>query len=126
VDGEQFIAGIKVAVLDSAVKGTISCLEKPLKRASSTDIAASEWFKRLSPEDRTFVEYAVRHAASGAVARFMSVLDGAIVSEPAGPKGTLELFYVRGHERVHLNDPKLDEMCTLYAAVTAPQRGLRS
>jgi hypothetical protein len=78
---EKFVAGIKSAVFESAVTGTMRHLEEgpagrePHPRAR----ALSGWFSQLAAGDQQMVAECVRDAAHAAVFGFLCVLDGARV-----------------------------------------------
>lgn len=81
----EFVAGIKSAVFDSAVTGTMTHLEEgpagrePHPRAR----ALGGWFSQLAAGDQQMVAECVRDAAHAAVFGFLCVLDGArVIDDP--------------------------------------------
>ena len=76
---EEFVAGIKTAIFDSAVTGTIRHLQDgPAGRGPHLRARAlSGWFGQLAADDQQMVAECVRDAAHAAVFGFLCVLDGA-------------------------------------------------
>src|SRR5690242_7257598 len=104
MNADEFVRAIEKSVRDSAVSSTISNLQKPPGRAPQPELVAiSEWYMRLAEADRRMIEAIARRAANHATFGFLVVLDGDRVIEAGPEKGKLELFYVKGAERVLLN-----------------------
>jgi hypothetical protein len=104
---EEFIKRIQVAVYDSAIKGTLSLLEKPPGRCPSPCLVKlSQWFNQLSPEDREHIRGIIQMTAGDAVFGMLVVLDGdRSIREASEPLGLLELRYKVGEQSMLLNDP---------------------
>jgi len=66
----------------------------------------SQWFQLLSVSEQKMLREALTDAAERAVFGIMCVLDGVRAIENGPEKGSLELYYVKGDQRVLLNDPQ--------------------
>jgi|SRR5688572_21502840 len=119
---QEFVNAVRLAVFDSAVRGTIQGLESPPGRSPRSDLMAlSRWYGELTDTDREKVGNVVHMAADLAVFSFLAVLDGAAAIEPAGPKGRLELRY-RGPDGAvtDLNSEQDEDLHDLFNALKAP------
>ena len=115
MNARELTRAIKLAVYQTAVKGTVATLVRPPGRCPDLDlVTCSEWFNKLKPEDRDIVVRIVDMSAAQATYNFLLALDGLIALEPAGPKGKLELFYNNGKSRVRLNDEGEEQLCVLF------------
>jgi hypothetical protein len=82
---EEFVAGVKTAVFESAVTGTMRQLaEGPAGREPHLRARAlSGWFSQLAADDQQMVAACVRDAAHAAVFGFLCVLDGSrVIDDP--------------------------------------------
>jgi hypothetical protein len=61
----------------------------------------------------------IREAAENAVFGVLAILDGARVIENASEKGELQLYYVKGDERVLLNDQRKAPLHDVYNGLCA-------
>ena len=119
---EEFVAAIKLVVLDAAVRDAQSVLVSPPgRRPAAGLVRASEWFLGLSDEDRSMVMEVARDAAHGAVFGMLAVLDGVRTIDAIGPKGLLRLVYVSadGEETV-LNDEAGEELHDVLNSIAMP------
>jgi hypothetical protein len=73
----------------------------------------SRWFLQLSVEDQDMLLEVVNDAVEGVVFGFFCVLDGARAIEARPDQRELELYYVKGEERVLLN-PQGEELHDLF------------
>jgi hypothetical protein len=106
MNSEDFIEAIKMVVRDSTVAGELSNLAKPAGRKPHPEmVEMSKWFNGLPDSDKGFVERVIKYSADLSVFSFLAVLDGVAVIENGSDKGDLELYYVKGDERVRLNEP---------------------
>jgi hypothetical protein len=78
----------------------------------------SKWFQSLEPPDQAMVTDALDFAAEGAIFGFFCVLDGARVIENEEEKGTFEIFYAKGEQRVLLNPPD-DDLHDIFQSMRA-------
>ncbi len=60
---------------------------------------------------------ALRESAEAAVFGFLCILDGVRVMEAGPNQGQLELYYVKGSEKILLNDPRQEELHNLFNAL---------
>jgi hypothetical protein len=99
MNAKDFVDAVREFALKASVEGTISLLVSPPGRKPDEDLlAVSAWFKALSETDQTMLKRALAMVAEQAVFGVMCILDGARVIEPAGPKGTFELRFIKnGH-----------------------------
>jgi len=87
---EQFIAGLKTSVHDSAITGTLTMLDSPSGRQPPPRLVAlSRWYHSLAPDDKAYLEQTLALGVHAAVFGFLSVLDG--VRSVAERPGTLKL-----------------------------------
>lgn len=119
---EDFIKRVQMAVYDSTIQGALSLLEKPPGRRPSPGLVRlSQWFNRLSPEDREHVRGVIQMAAGDAVFGMLTVLDGERSIREAGePLGVLELRYRAGEQSILLNDPAAPPLHDLFAEQVPP------
>ncbi|HEY6466170.1 MAG TPA: hypothetical protein VIY69_09280 [Candidatus Acidoferrales bacterium] len=102
---EDFVQAVKIQTSDAAVNGTIKVLIRPPDRKPrEKDVRLSDWYGRLSEQDREMLALAVREAAELVVFEFFCVLDGVVAIEDSSDKGALQLDFVKGDERTRLND----------------------
>jgi hypothetical protein len=105
----EFVAVMRLIAYDSAVRGTLANLSSPPGRQPPASLmAASEWFRSLDNEGRTFVQFVARSAAHATLFGVLAALDGVrVVDDP--PHGNLRLTYVAsdGDESL-LNPPGAD------------------
>ena len=112
---KAFVDAIKIAVLRDAAEGTMQVLERPPGRRPASEIQElSKWFQRLSATDRDALAKVTKFAARQAVHNFLALLDGIAAFEPIGPKGKLELYYVKDGSRTLLNDENAEELTSLF------------
>ena len=103
MDRDEFVAAIKMAVRDSAIRGVISCLEEPPGRTiSDRDKEMSNWYISLSDREKTLLQNIVMEGVDLSLFSYFCVLDG--VQEFDYEKGELELYYIKGDEKRLLND----------------------
>jgi hypothetical protein len=121
---EEFVRVVKLQTSDSAVSGTIKSLTRPPGRKPSERLVwLSNWYNRLSGEDRAMLREALREAAEMAVFEFFCVLDGVCAIENGPNKGELELYFVKAREKARLNDPRQEELHNLFNALRLPSEG---
>jgi hypothetical protein len=112
-----FISALKKVVLDGAVDSVMELLDKPPGRRPLKEIQQlSSWLHSLGAEKTEIVRSLVGLAARQATYNFLSLLDGIAAFEPAGPKGKLELYYVKGDERILLNEEDGEELTSIFKA----------
>lgn len=122
MNAEEFVAAIKMVVLDAAVRGVESSLLSPPGRQPAEGLVrASEWYLGLPDDSRSMVMDVARDAAHAAVFGLLAVLDGVRAIEGYGPKGSLRLAYVSpsGEESV-LNDEAGEELHDLLNSIAMP------
>jgi hypothetical protein len=104
VNAEKFVQVLKLVTCDHAAKaGTRSLKEPPGRRPSARLRRLSDWFKTVSAQDQEKVTELWSLAAEDAVFDVLCVLDGVRAIESQSDKGTLELYYVKGDQRILLN-----------------------
>lgn len=65
---EDFVQAVKIQTSDAAVNGTIKVLIRPPgRKPREKDVRLSDWYGRLSEQDREMLALAVREAAELAV-----------------------------------------------------------
>jgi hypothetical protein len=121
---EQFVQAIKTEALDTAVRDTILDLHDSPGRTSGPSLTeVQQWYQRLDPESRKFVEQIARMAADGATFGVMAILDGVRAIE-AEDKGDLVLEHRKGATRLLLNDPRQellhDNLARWFGATSTP------
>jgi hypothetical protein len=119
---EEFAQAMADQGSEASVRMTVENLEQPPgRRPKPPLVRRSEWFKGLSESDRQMLIEVVREAAENAVFGVLAILDGARVIEDSEEKGELELYYVKGHERVLLNDHSKAPLHDVYNGLCAQQ-----
>ena len=105
---EEFVKRIQVVVYDATIKGACSLLESPPGRRPSPGLVKlSQWFNKLSSENREHVRTAIQMAVGNAVFGMLVVLDGdRAICEAGESQGLLELYYNTENKSVLLNDPE--------------------
>jgi hypothetical protein len=108
---QEFVDAIKIVVSNDRGKKIAETFENPPgRKGAELYKRLSPWFKSLPQEDKELVIEAMQIAAEHATFRLLTVLDGAAAIEPRGPKGDLELYFVKDGSRVHLNALPLHEL----------------
>lgn len=102
----EFVKAVKGGACVAAVESLIANLTSPPgRRPEEALVELSTWYRQLSSEDKEGLHQALRRAADFAVFGVLAILDGVRVVEAYGTKGEFELYYVKGSDRVLLNDP---------------------
>jgi hypothetical protein len=115
VTGEEFIEAVVAFVRERGFRVTLQNLDEPAgRRPDSAAVVLSRWWRGLGEEDRRQVTAAIMKAVDHSLFGMCCVLDGVSVIEGGPDKGNFELYYVRGSERVRLNDPKGEMLHDLY------------
>jgi hypothetical protein len=105
MNADEFVRAIGIAVRDTSIKGVIEALSMPPGRKPDPEkLRLAEWFNALNDADKENIRTIVNSAVDSTVFGFLCVLDGVVAIEEAGPKGDLELWYVRDENRVQLNE----------------------
>jgi hypothetical protein len=119
---DEFIGRIRRAVYEPVVDGSVGILQQPPgRRPSPILFELSQWFNRLTPEDREHVRRAIQMTARAAVFEMLAVLDGVTAIRDANePLGLLELRYRVGEESILLNDPAASPLHDLFAEQVPP------
>ena len=101
---EEFVQAIKVITI-SALSGLLKTFIKPPGKKPAPDLVRiSNFFNRLSEEDKETFSGALELAAKQSACNFLLVLDGALAIESTEEKGILELYYCHDKVRVKIND----------------------
>jgi hypothetical protein len=112
---EEFIAGIRRAVYESAIKGTLSIIQKPPGRRPSDHLVnLSNWVAGLSDTNKIHLEAIVELAARQAVFGMLAVLDGVRRVEGEEMDGSFELWFKKGEEEILLNAPNGEYLHDLF------------
>ena len=102
----DFVDSFAERVFRSAIRNTIANLQAPPGRKPSADLVrASEWFRRLSADDRTMVGWCIADAAHAAAFGALAVIDGA---RPTGPY-RYELIAVENDGAKSIVNPETSE-----------------
>lgn len=103
---EEFIDAIKTVVIKDSIKSVESNLIEPPGRAPEKKLLTlSEWFNKVSSEDRNMIMQLVKESVETSVFGFLCVIDGVRAIEDDDEKGKLNLYYEKGHKQILLNDP---------------------
>src|SRR5437868_13912951 len=103
----DFVKAVKSEALDTAVRDTLMDLQDPPGRNPSASLmAVHDWYRRLDPQSKGFVEQVAGMAAESAAFGVMAILDGVRAIEAGRGKGDLVLEYRKGATRLLLNDPR--------------------
>jgi len=114
----EFAKNIRIAVEQSASLGIEDFYESvPGRKPDEEDLVISHWFTDLDASDRLMVRALLERTARQATYNFFLVLDGLSAFDDSDPKGELELFYVRGEERLLLNDFNEQALSSLFKDV---------
>jgi hypothetical protein len=112
---EQFIAGLKTSVHDSAIIGTLTMLDSPSGRQPPPRLVAlSRWYHSLAPDDRAYLEQALAVGVHAAMFAFLSVLDGVRSVADGSGQLKLELDAVDDGKRARLNAAPGEMLHDLY------------
>ena len=119
---EEFVKRIQIAVYESAIRVSLSLLEKPPgRRPSQALVELSQWRNRLSPEDKEHVRATIELAVGNAVFGMLTVLDGeASIREAEEEVGSLELRFNTEGQSVLLNDPDGEPLHDIFGALVPP------
>ena len=109
MDSDEFVRGVKSACSDNLAESEINVFKNlPGRRPHTRMLRLSKWFQQLNPEDQAMLVEALKLTAEDAIFGFFCVLDSVRFIENGAEKGSFELFYVKGNERVLLNPPNDD------------------
>jgi len=113
---EEFVRRIQMMIYRSSIDGNISYLEDPPgRRPDPIVIKLSQWFKKLSSEDKEYLRAIIQMAVGDAVFGMLVILDGDRTIREAGePLGKLELRYNVENQSILLNDPKGDPLHDIF------------
>jgi hypothetical protein len=112
---DEFIAAIRVAVHDSAIKGMKTNLASPPgRRPYEKTKETSRWFNSLPDEDKRQVEEIIKQAVHSSVFGFLCVLDGVSAIESTSEKGSLELSYNKNGNKTLINDERGEMLHDIY------------
>ena len=115
MNAEDFVKAIRTAVCNAAANGTVEILKHPPGRKPVAELTRlSDFYHRLSPEDRENVAGVADLVADQATYNFLLILDGLLAVEPVGAKGRLDLLYDDGVARTRLNDVNKDHLSSLF------------
>lgn len=103
MDKNQFVNLVKELAVKSVLKNVKGSLTEPHPKASEEEHDLSDWYLKLSENDKAYVMKAMEQAVNGSVFRFLSMLDGAY---PAEYKGKFHLYYENEGKEVWLNNNK--------------------
>lgn len=122
MNAQEFVNAIKLVAGQGAAIAVLQAFKKPPGRKPEPTLAKlSEWFNRLSAEDKASLETALEYATNHAAYSVLAVLDGLMAVEPTGPKGKLLLFYQKDQRRALINDPDSEELTVLFKQISAEQ-----
>lgn len=106
MDGQEFVSGLKKAVISSAVKSVTNNLEAPPGRSPVERLVLmSGFYKQLNPEQKDIIVSIIKEAVETTAFGLLCVLDGVRAIEDAEDKGVLSLYYEKDNDKVLLNDP---------------------
>lgn len=115
MNSAEFVGAVKTVCSDGEAEGIIRSFRNPPgRRPSNRSMRLSKWFQQLSVNDQEMLREALTDTAERVVFGIMCVLDGARAIESGPEKGSLELYYVKGDQRVLLNDPQNEELHHLF------------
>lgn len=115
---EEFVAAIKVAVHDSAVKGMKTIITSPPgRKPHNSMLKTSRWFNSLPDEDKHQVEEIIKQTVHASVFGFLCVLDGVSAIESTSEKGSLELTFNKNGNKTLINDERGEMLHDLYQSV---------
>lgn len=118
---DEFISGIKQAVYEAAVKGTMGIIQNPPgRRPAAKLLALSQWFEKLSVADRKLMESVVELSCRQAVFGLLAVIDGVRQIEHTSEKGTLELWFCKDDAETLLNSPEAEQLHDLFNQQVPP------
>lgn len=101
---EEFVAGIKSAVHDSATADVVASVEAPSGRKPAPALLQlSEWYNALSESDKTNVRAMVLHGVQSALFGVFAVIDGVRVIEDTEEKSHFTLVQNRGGVETIIN-----------------------
>ena len=104
MDAEQFVDAVRVHVMRSSVRDTITnLLDPPGRRPAPEFVQLSKWYLGLEVRDQEMVRRVLLEASHGAVFGLFAVLDGVRRVDSAQPPGELELWYEGPEGRKKLN-----------------------
>ena len=112
---QDFISAIKTVGCESVVSAILDELcDQREKRGNSGIASIRTWYQGMEPQQRQLLVELVRDTAEQATYNLLLVLDGLLTIEPPGEKGALELYFVKGRERVLLNPSDGEQLTSLF------------
>jgi hypothetical protein len=114
MNSAEFARALRLVAVTNVAKSLPKFLiNPPGRRPAASLVELSHWFRNLEPSDQDRVGEVVLLASEAAASRVLEVLDGIVAIEGPGPKGTLELFFVKDGNRLLLNDPTEEPLADL-------------
>ena len=106
---EEFIAAIRVAVVESSYKSLESNLiDPPGRQPDSKLLDFANWFNSLNEINKSKLLGVIRETVETTVFSFLCVLDGVRAIENGKDKGKLSLYYEKNGNKDLLNNPDDD------------------
>jgi len=104
----EFVDAVRAYAIDAATIDVATLLENPPGRRPSAELRQlSEWYRRLSEDERAMVLHAFSMVARAAVFGVFAILDGSRRVDPRAPTNDyFELRHVRDGEEQILSGPK--------------------
>lgn len=111
----EFIKGIKSAVYDASIVGTISLLQSPPGRKPELELVElSKWYNACSEADKKAIQSIVSLTAKHAVFGFLAVLDGVRQIESTEEKGIFQLQFIKDKKLYIINEPNGEYLHDLF------------
>jgi hypothetical protein len=105
---EQLIKDIKIYLSDGCIQDVLEELVTPTSQSpTSKEVSLSIWYNQLNDSQKDFIHYIIKESIENSIFGFLCILDGVRSIEDAdkkGEKGDLELYYVKGQQRILLNN----------------------
>jgi hypothetical protein len=108
---QEFVDAVRQVVSNQMGNKLAKMFENPSGGKPSDSLQRqSRWFNSLSAEDKSFVIEAMQTAAEHATFGVLCVIDGVRAIEPQGPKGELELYFVKDGKKTRVNSEPLHDL----------------
>jgi hypothetical protein len=104
-------------------KGTINdvkniIMNPPGRQPDKNLLILSKWFNNLKEEDKDHINKIIELSVDSSIFGFLCILDSVRAIEDDFEKGSFELYYKKGDQKVLLNDESNDYLHDLYNSIS--------
>lgn len=121
MNSDQFVAALVEQVHEPAIHGVISQLQSPSgRRPSPKSEQLSQWYARLSEQDRTNLHAVVALSVHSALFGALCAIDGVRALRDGSTGHELQLLSVEQGKVERLNSPQDESLHDIYQGIVYP------